>query len=156
MKFEFCSVTFLLKKYKINTADFSPSESRDPNFINMPRFLNQEISWCLVMKKSSFMFRHLRYVILILIYYYDFQIQFLPRPFSAGSLLSSPFTLKLFVKRQTDVKFVLFWKKNCRLIFLQNLKMTRMTRMVDLHLKESVASTTWRLVGEVIFSRNNL
>ena len=57
------------------------------------------------------MFRLLRYAILILIYYYDFQIQFLPRPFSAGSLLSSPFTLKLFVKRQTDVKFVLFWKK---------------------------------------------
>ena len=49
-----------------------------------------------------------------------------------------------------------FEKKNCRLIFLQNLKMTRMTRMVDLHLKESVASNTWRLVGEVIFSRNNL
>ena len=101
VKFEFCSVTFLLRKYKINTADFPPSESRDPNFINMPKFLNQEINWCLVMKKSSFMFRLLRYAILILIYY-DFQIQFLPRPFSAGSLLSSAFTLKLFVKRQIN------------------------------------------------------
>ena len=53
------------------------------------------------------MFRLLRYaiffdIILILIYYYDFKIQFLPRPFSAGSLLSSLFILKPFVKRQTD------------------------------------------------------
>lgn len=57
------------------------------------------------------MFRLLRYAILILIYYYDFQIQFLSRPFSAGSLLSSPFTLKLFVKRQTDVELSYFEKK---------------------------------------------
>lgn len=57
------------------------------------------------------MFRLLRYAIVILIYYYDFQIQFLPRPFSAGSLLSSPFTLKLFVKRQTDVEFSYLKKK---------------------------------------------
>ena len=97
------------------------------------------------------MFRLLRYAILILIYYYDFQIQFLPRPCSAGSLLSSPFTLKLFVKRQTDVELSSVEKKLCRLIFLQNLKMTRMTRMVDLHLKESVASNTWRLVGQVFY-----
>lgn len=62
------------------------------------------------------MFRLLRYatffdIILILIYYYDFQIQFLPRPFSAGSLLSSPFTLKPFFKRQTDVELSCFENK---------------------------------------------